>query len=146
MTNVVGLIGVQNALKNLRTAVPKKVERGIKKAALRLQRDSMELVPIQFGNLRASAFTRVEAVASSIVATVGYTADYALIVHENLNAAHGKAFNEKYADKIAKKKKSPSAKKLYFKRGPNQQAKFLETPARENQDVYAKIIVDEANK
>jgi hypothetical protein len=146
MTKIVGLVGVQNALNQLRTAVPKKVERGIKKACLRLQRESMELVPIQFGNLRASAFARVEVVGTSIIGTVGYTADYALIVHENLNAAHGKAFNEKYADKISKKKKSPAARKLYFRPGPNQQAKFLETPARELQDVLANIIVDEANK
>lgn len=29
-------------------------------AGLQLQRDSMELVPVEYGNLRASAFTRVE--------------------------------------------------------------------------------------
>src|SRR5208283_1222248 len=32
---------------------------------------------------------------------VGYTANYAVYVHENLEAAHGQAYNIKYAAKIA---------------------------------------------
>ncbi len=43
---------------------------------------------------------------------VGYTAEYSIFVHENLEASH----------KTGK------------------QAKFLETPARQNQDVYAAIV------
>jgi hypothetical protein len=45
---------------------------------------------------------------------VGYAASYALFVHENLDAAHGEEFNKKHGRG----------------RGPNQQAKFLETPFR----------------
>ena len=77
------------------------VNRGIKKAGLFLQRESMLLVPIQTGNLRASAFTRASGKGKDFSVVVGYTASYAVFVHENLDAAHGKAFNIKHADKIA---------------------------------------------
>jgi hypothetical protein len=59
---------------------------------------------------------------------VGYTAEYALHVHENLEAAHGAAYNVKYA---AYYKRGKRAGQLKIQRGPEQQAKFLERPARE---------------
>ena len=79
-----------------------------------------------------------DAVAGESV-VVGYTAAYAVHVHENLEAAHGAAYNAKYADEIAQgqtvNKKGRVVKKRGWKgrtsRGPGQQAKFLEQPARE---------------
>ena len=70
---------------------------------------------------------------------VGYTAAYAVYVHENLEAAHGTAYNAKYAAEISQgqmvNKKGRVVKKKGWKgrtsRGPEQQAKFLEQPARE---------------
>lgn len=56
---------------------------------------------------------------------VGYTAPYALYVHENLEM------------KLAGKPR-PSGLGVYW--GPNGQPKFLEQPARENGKVYGKII------
>lgn len=47
--------------------------------------------------------------------------NYALYVHENLEAAHGKDFNAKYAAQI----KAGSMRN----RGPNQKARFLIDPA-----------------
>ena len=46
---------VRNALKAGLT-----LKQALLLAGLELQRDSMELVPVEYGNLRASAFTRVE--------------------------------------------------------------------------------------
>lgn len=51
---------------------------------------------------------------------VGYAASYAVAVHENLEAAHGEAFNVKHR-----------GEKGFTSRGPGQQAKYLEQPFRE---------------
>lgn len=57
---------------------------------------------------------------------VGYTAKYALFVHEDLEATHGEAFNQKHAADIAAGREEA--------RGPNQQAKYLEMPFRKLQN------------
>ena len=97
--------------------------RGLKKAGLLLQRESMKLVPVDHGVLRGSAFTRVIGVGSKTDVQVGYTASYAIYVHENLDAAHGKQFNAKYRKEISQG--------LMRSRGPNQSAKFLEKPYKD---------------
>lgn len=63
---------------------------------------------------------------------VGYTANYAVYVHENLQAVHGAAFNAKYSAEIDRG--------VEHSRGPNQQAKFLEQPARELKQEFQRII------
>jgi len=54
---------------------------------------------------------------------VGFSTGYAVFVHENLEALHGAAYNAAYADQIASG--------AMHDRGPRQQAKYLEQPARE---------------
>lgn len=98
-------------------------ERGLKRAGLMLQRASQKLVPIDTGNLRASAFTRAEGSGFETVVTVGYTASYALFVHEDLPAKY-----------------SPHK----YKRG--RQSKFLEQPARELGPQLAAIVKEEMAK
>ena len=66
---------------------------------------------------------------------VGYNAGYAVYVHEDMNKAHGAAYNAKYAAEIASGL-TPSGKvkkgwKGRTNRGADQQAKFLEKPVRE---------------
>jgi hypothetical protein len=104
---------------------------------------------VRIGNLRASAGTRKEGSGKRTIVIVFYTAAYAVYVHENLDALHGADFNARYADKIkgARKRdergrfrKGGTAKGGWFKRGPNQQAKFLERPAREKRKEIAMII------
>ncbi len=71
--------------------------------------------------LRAmAAKARTEGSAS---VSVGYVANYAVHVHENLEALHGAAYNAAYGGKPG-----------FKSRGPNQQAKFLERPARQLSD------------
>lgn len=77
--------------------------------------------------LRAKAASAAKDGDVSVV--VGYTTEYAVWVHENLEAAHGQAFNVKHAAEIKAG--------LEHSRGPLQQAKFLEQPARENRADYA---------
>ena len=90
-----------------------------------------------------AAKARKDANASVIV---GYSTAYALYVHENMQAAHGAAFNEKYAAEIAAMTKLRKAKKAtghtpYHRRKPDEQAKYLEQPAREQGKEIGTLIV-----
>lgn len=59
--------------------------RGLYKAGLQVQSLSQSRTPVRFGFLKGSAFTRKE---GGLRVSVGYTAAYALHVHENLEARH----------------------------------------------------------
>ena len=101
---------------------------GLKKGGLLLQRESQKIVPVDKGPLKASAFTRSIGTKKRPHVIVGYTAGYATVVHENLDARHGAAFNAANSEKGAKL------------RGPDQQAKFLEAPARQHRKTILAMI------
>lgn len=124
----------------------KNVERGMLKGGLLLLRASQEIVPVDQGPLRASGRVRHSGAGLKTIVRIAYTADYALTVHEDLEAAHGEVFNQKYSREISAKKIQPWNGKVFHKRGPNQQAKFLEQPAREKRREIVKVIIDEARK
>jgi hypothetical protein len=63
---------------------------------------------------------------------VGYTVDYALWVHEDLTKSHGQDFNILHAAEIAAGTEHP--------RRPQERAKFLEEPLRQNKREYQRII------
>lgn len=117
------------ALENAKLAKLKGLSNGLKKAGLFLQRESQKLVPVDFGNLKASAFTRAQGSKTSPEVIVGYTAAYAPFVHEN----------------VAMKLKGQARPKphlgVYW--GPAGQAKFLEQPARDNLKQITQIVQDE---
>lgn len=152
MANLGYISGMQTVLKNLRQAsvkIGQGVERGLIKGGQFLQAKSQEVVPVRFGILKASAFTRkVAGQGMSADIVVGYGTDYAVFVHENLDAAHGEAFNLKHADKIAAAAgtKAGTVKGGWFPRGIGQEAKFLERPARENRGQILDIVASEARK
>ena len=134
--------GFKQVIKALRAKVAKQEKgfaRGLIEAGLLLQRASMKIVPIHTGNLRASgqAYPVVLGTGFDTEVFAGYDAEHAIYVHEDLEALHGMAFNAAYADKIkevnkARRKAGKKGKHPYwFKRGKDQQAKFLEQPARE---------------
>jgi len=116
------------------------VQRGLTKAALMLFRWSQELVPVQTGNLKASGTVRREGTGFGTIMVIAYTANYAIYVHEDLELRHGQEFNDWYGELIAD---PHSDKKIWFNRGVNQQAKFLERPFRENFDRLLEIIREE---
>lgn len=121
MARVVKIEGVRGILKNLRKAKSKSdagLERGLVKAGLFLQRKSQEVVPIDTGALKGSAFTRKTGSSLDTEVIVGYTQDYAIFVHEDLEAQHA----------------------------PGKIAKFLEVPARENNAKLLAIIKGELSK
>jgi hypothetical protein len=144
---VTGLENILSSLKRAEKMFATGIERGLVKAGLFLQVKSQEIVPVQTGNLKGSAFTRNEGgTGFETDITVGYTSNYAVYVHEDLNAAHGVDFNIKHIDKIATAphRKGKSRDKMWFHRGVYQQAKFLEKPARDNRSEIIKIIANEA--
>lgn len=78
-----------------------------------LQQKSVKITPKDTGALRGSAFTEAERKARNPSVIVGFEEEYAIYVHENLEAHH-----------------------------PVGQAKFLEQPLKENKDNYTKYIGD----
>jgi len=118
---VVAVRGVAKALAALKNQQKKKsaaTRRGLKKAGLLLQRESQTLCPVLTGNLRNSAFTRVgKSLTHGDIVFVGYTAEYAIFVHENTGAYHHVG-----------------------------QAKFLEAPARRLEPEMRRIIAEEVKK
>jgi hypothetical protein len=92
------------------------LERGLKRGGLYLQRHSQKITPVDTGNLVGSAFTRnIGGKGFKADVIVGFTANYAVYVHENTNARHK----------------------------PGRVAKFLEKPARERRKEIIQIINDE---
>lgn len=142
--------GLNTVISNMRKAgktIGHGIGRGLKKGGLFLQGKSMEIVPVQLGNLKNSGFCRnVGGCGFNTDVIVGYTANYAVYVHEDLNKAHGKQFNEKYIAEIAAAQGTPrgTARGGMFNRGEDQQAKFLERPAREERGAILRIVQKEA--
>jgi hypothetical protein len=147
LTNVTGLEKVLKNLDRANVKIGEAVARGLVKGGLVLQAASMDIVPVQLGNLKASCFTRnVGGKGFDTDVVVGYTAGYAVYVHEDLTKTHGKEFNALHAEEIAAAAGTPrgTAKGGMFPRGENQQAKFLERPMREKRIEILKIVAAEA--
>ena len=73
---------IRERLERYQSALGRALENGLLKAGETLQRDSQERVPVNTGHLKASAFTRLDGAGLNSNVLVGYTADYALFVHE----------------------------------------------------------------
>lgn len=116
MVDIAKVRGAKTVMRQLRQKQRdhlKNTGRGLMRGGLLLQRLSQKVVPIKTGVLKNSAFTRYEGsfgtesiLTSDPTVRVGYTASYAIRVHEDLTMRHKKG-------KIAK---------------------FLELPYRENRD------------
>jgi len=100
-----------------------------------LQKTSEELVPIDTGDLRKSAYTRLFKDGWFTNVVVGYAIEYAAYVHEDLDKAHGDRFNIKNAAEIA------AGRSGYKMKRPDEQAKFLERPAREHTATILAIVM-----
>lgn len=144
------ITGVKSIIQKMTAAKTKTgndVARGLKKGGLFLQGKSEDIVPVQLGTLKNSSFCRnVGGSGVKTDITVGYTMIYAAVVHEDLEKTHGKDFNVLHAVEIkaAKGTRRGTAKRGMFKRGEDQQAKFLEAPAREFRKEILKRVYEEA--
>ena len=103
--------------------------RGLRLAGLLLQRESQRVVPVNFGILKNSAFTRATGKGFGTIVTVGYTAAYAPYVHE-------------LVDMKLKGQPRPKNRGKYWDPQGRGQAKFLEEPARRLAPDMRKIILD----
>lgn len=92
-------------------------ETGLKLAGLLLQRDSQSHVPVEYGPLKASAYTRAVGKGFDTVVDVGYTASYALYVHEQVGM-------------VLKGQPRPSGRGAFWDPQGQAYAKFLEEPMR----------------
>lgn len=82
------LKGIETALQNLKATIAaagKATELGLYAGGLIIEKDSLRRTPKDTGHLRNSIYTN--AVGKRKV-EVGYTAEYAPAVHENLEARH----------------------------------------------------------
>lgn len=113
---VEGLDTVLNRLNTEISGIKRRGSNGLMAAGLKVQGTSQKRVPVDTGNLKGSAFTRYEGPRRDAV-LIGYTAAYALFVHENLE------------QKLEGQKRS-GGKGSYWETG---QPKFLESALRDEE-------------
>jgi hypothetical protein len=112
ITNFHGVSSLIAKMKAKKAAYNRALKRGITMACLFLLAESKKVVPVDTGNLRGSGDWRVEDAGWEYKGRVFYTANYAIFVHENLDARHR----------------------------PGKIAKYLEEPARLHQATLKRII------
>lgn len=140
MAQVTAIRGVAEVLKNLRAKqrmMGEQCSRGLRRAGLFLQRESQLRVPVDFGVLKSSAYTRANGKGWSTKVNVGYTASYAVYVHENVEMKW-KGLPRKGKTVAGKKRKG-----RYWDPQGRGQAKFLEEPSRTLAPRIRQIIKDE---
>lgn len=125
-----GLESVLAGFWKVRGSTAKKAERALKRAGAALLRMSQKLVPVEFGPLKASGFVRADGSGFSTRITVGYTASYALNVHEKVGMVL----------KGQPRRPSPPHIGHYWDPKNRGQAKFLEQPARDGANELRKLI------
>lgn len=126
-----GVKGFDRVMKNLNDQINGIKERsmaGLLEAGLKIEARSNQRVPREYGNLAASSYAR-KAQDGGMAVEIGYTAEYALYVHEDLEMS-------------LKGEARPSGLGVYW--GPNGENKFLEKTLRENQDLIVQIIEQRA--
>jgi hypothetical protein len=80
------VVGLETVMRNLNAQIAQikgDVLAGLMEAGLQVQRAAQQRVPVQTGNLKASAYTRKDPSGRPQV-QVGFSASYALWVHENV--------------------------------------------------------------
>lgn len=150
MAEVTGSDKLIAQLNQKRNTILKNLSVGVRKGGLFLLKKSLEIVPRDTGNLARTGRIRMadESTKTRPVANVSYGTDYAVYVHEipDPPTAHGWHYNLKHRWEIAMGAIEPFTGRPYHERGPGQQFKFLEKPARENRKEIRDIIVNEVKK
>jgi hypothetical protein len=111
---------------------------GVHKATETLGLLAEYVTPIDTGKLADSQAILYEGQGFNTVGHIQYTDPKAAAVHEDLSFRHGEVYNQHYATEIAMG--------ITHARRPQEQAKFLEAPLRDNQAMLQKIIADEIAK
>lgn len=95
---------VRARVRSRRTRYAAGVERGIRKATAFLLRESLKIVPVDTGTLRASARAQFEGAGLEIEGWVSYNTHYAVYVHEDLYARHAAGKTAKYLERPARER------------------------------------------
>jgi hypothetical protein len=103
--SVQGVKEIKDALAKHRHKSAKGLRVGLLRAGLFLQRESQKIVPVDTNALRASANTRAEGAGFDVAVVVSYGTDYALYVHENLEARHKPGKSAKFLEKPIREKR-----------------------------------------
>lgn len=109
MARLVKIKGMQKVIANLKRhgiKLGRKFEAGLKSGGLLLQREAQKITPVDKNNLRPGARTR-KLSGSGFTAdiVVEYLAEYAVYVHEDLEARHAAGTSAKYLEKPARQKR-----------------------------------------
>ena len=118
--NVKGLDDLNRQLRDLADDLPEAVRRAAFAGALVIQGKAQDKAPVEYGNLRASAYTN----PTERGAETGFSAKYALWVHEDV-------------EQILKGEPRPSGLGTYWNPG---EPKFLENAVAENIETVYDII------
>lgn len=133
MPVTISVLGKDELLANLKgrfNLVKKNTQAGMLAAGLKVQRLSQQRVPVDTGNLRASAYTQ-RSPDVQLAVEVGYTAAYALFVHENVG-------------QVLAGQPRASGRGVYW--GPHGQPKFLESALLDLKDDIVHMIAEYAGK
>lgn len=126
--------GLDATLKNLNKkilAIKNVTVDGLLAGGLIVQADAQRHVPVEFGVLRQSAYTRKVRDGASPLVEVGFSAKYAPWVHENLEMK-------------LRGKPRPSGKGVYW--GPQGEARFLSNAVERQTDKVVDVIAKRAQK
>lgn len=132
--------GLNQVLKNLNKEI-KQIEgdtrAGLSKSGLFIKSEAVERAPVEFGNLRNSAFSQLSSMSfrGNQSVTIGFTADYAAYVHEAPMKLKGQP--------RAKRSGIKAGSGVYWQGGEN---KFLEKAVKLNIREIVDIIKSEAAK
>lgn len=128
--------GVEKVVKNLNKEIDKVQGRtlaGLYAAGLVIQATAQRRVPVEYGNLRASAYTRKKLQSNAAAGLVGeargvevgFAAAYAIYIHENM-------------EQTLKGQARPSGLGVYW--GPSGQPKFLESAMIDERDEVLRLV------
>lgn len=112
-----GFVELTNKLNKSVSQISDTVQSALLDCGNDLQQKAVDITPIDTGALRASAFTEADRQGKNPSVIVGFEEEYAIYVHENLEAHHDIG-----------------------------QAKFLEQPLKENSDKYVKYVRDKVQE
>lgn len=153
MATVSGISAIKKKIEQIAQAKLRRLTIGLKEGAKLIFREADKIVPVDYGNLKASGIIRSSGDNTrKVVVKIVYTAKYAVYVHEDPDKTHGAAFNTKHAVELAEaaraRKKGIGGTTGPYRhyRGVNQVYKFLERPFRANENNVKIIVATEVSK
>jgi hypothetical protein len=112
--HIEGLKGFKAHAKKTHKESQKALGQALVMGALLLQRESQKIVPVDTTTLKKSANdgTRLEEIGGQPSVTVGYGTDYAIYVHENMEARHAPGKTAKFLTRPMEEKKGAIIKTI----------------------------------